>query len=91
MFFTHRHHDYVQDLERIGAASLERLHARDAQVEQHRMQALDELKRFAIQKAIVVERLKWGDDHRLNDPWFKRQVQNTASELLFQSHLQLSI
>ena len=93
MFFTNRHPDYVQDLERIGAASIARLRAKDARVEQHRVQALSDLKRLAVEKAITLERLKWSserDGPRLDDPSFKRKVQDTAADLLFQSHLHFS-
>jgi hypothetical protein len=94
MFFANRHPDYLQEIERIGAASIARLHAKDAQVEQHRTQALSDLKRLAVEKAIVLERLKWSSERggpRLDDPSFKRQVQDTAADLLFQSHLHISI
>lgn len=93
MFFPNHDRDYVQDLERIGAASIGRLHAKDAQVEQQRAQALAALKRLAVEKAITLERLKWSSERsgpRLDDPSFKRKVQDTAADLLFQSHMHFS-
>jgi hypothetical protein len=94
MFFSRRSPDYVTELERIGNEALGRLRAKDASVEHHRSLALNELKQLAVQKAIIIERLQrasFEKTPRLDDPVFKRKVQDTAAALLFQSHLHFCI
>jgi hypothetical protein len=94
MFFSRRSPDYVTELERIGNEALGRLRAKDATVEHQRNLALNELKQLAVQKAIIIERLRRASFEkapRLDDPVFKRKVKDTAAELLFQSHLHFSI
>ena len=98
MFFPQRSPDYVADIERIGSAALSRFRANEAhkaaQTECHRQLALDKLKKLAVEQAIVIERLAWSSfagGPRLDDPAFKRKVQDTAAALLFQSHLPLSV
>jgi len=86
--------DYLPDIERIGDQALTRLHAKDAQVSQRRTLGLANLKRLAIEQAIAIERLKhpsFSDGPRLDDPAFKRKVQDTAAALLFEAHLHLSV
>jgi hypothetical protein len=94
MFFLDRFHDYLPDIERIGTQALTRLQAKDAQVDQHRQLALNKLKCLAVEQAIAIERLNHPSfcrGPRLDDPSFKRKVQDTAADLLFQSHLHLSV
>jgi hypothetical protein len=94
MFFSRRSPDYVTELERIGNGALARGRAKEADIERQRNNALNELKQLAVQKAIIIERLRRSSDlsgPRLDDPVFKRKVQDTAADLLFQSHLHFSI
>lgn len=93
MFFSAHSRDYVADIERIGAEALARGRAREARSHTHWQGALDKLKLLAVEQAIAVERLKWpfSDGPRLDDPSFKRKVQDTAADLLFQAHLHLSV
>lgn len=94
MFFFRRSRDYVAEVERIGAEALARGRAKQANIEQQRNSALTELKQLAVQKAIIIERLQRSSDldgPRLDDPVFTRKVQDTAADLLFQSHLHLSV
>jgi hypothetical protein len=93
MFFLQRSPDYLADIERTGAEALARGRAKEADVERHRDRALSELKQLAVQKAIIIGRLQRSsnlDGPRLDDPVFKRKVQDTAAALLFQSHLHFS-
>jgi hypothetical protein len=94
MSFLNPRHDYLQDMEDRGNAAVARFYARQENTERTRQSSIDDLKRFAIEKAIILERLKWpseGDGPRLNDPSFRRKVKDTAADLLFQSHLHLSV
>jgi hypothetical protein len=98
MFFLQRSPDYVADIERIGAAALAHGRAKqaqvDAQVDRHQQLARDKLKLLAVEQAITIERLKWPLSNvgpRIDDPAFKRKVQDMAAALLFQSHLHLAI
>lgn len=94
MFFSRRSPNYVADIERIGSEALAHGRAKEADIEKHRNHALNELKQLAVQKAIIIERLQrqpFEAAPRLDDPDFKRKVQDTAAALLFQSHLHFSI
>lgn len=94
MFFPQRSHDYLAAIESIGYEAIARGREKDADIERQRDRALDELKVLAVQKAIVIERLQHSsnlDGPRLDNPVFKRKVQDTAAALLFQSHLHLSV
>jgi hypothetical protein len=91
MFFSAHSRDYVADIEHIGAEALARGRAKEARSQTHRQDALDKLKLLAVEQAIAVERLRWPfSGPRLDDPSFKRKVQDTAADLLFQAHLHLS-
>jgi hypothetical protein len=86
--------DYLQDMENRGNEAVARFHAQQANIEQTRQRSIEDLKRLAIEKAITIERLEWTSSlagPRLDDPSFKRKVQDTAAALLFQSHMHLSV
>jgi len=85
---------YLRQIEGTGAEAVGRFHAKRANIEQTRQQALDKLKVLAVQQAITIERLNhpsFCNGPRLDDPIFKRKVQDTAATLLFESHLHLSV
>jgi hypothetical protein len=95
MFFLDFFRDpYLRQIELTGAAAVGRFHAKQANIEQTREHALGKLKRLAVEQAITIERLNhpsFCNGPRLDDPAFKRKVQDTAAALLFESHLHLSV
>lgn len=95
MFFLNRIHDcHLAEMERTGNEAAARFHARQSDIERTRQRAIDALKRLAIEKAIIIKRLEGTSSRggpRMDDPSFKRKVQDTAADLLFQSHMHLSV
>ena len=86
--------DIMRDLEERQAAARARDEDASRSAEAQRQTALRELKLQAIESAVVIERLRWSparNSPRLDDAEFKRKVQDTAADLLFRAHLQLSV